>query len=136
MVKNHFDGRTMHIDVSKRFYQIGDSGIAFKIILTNEHKGMAISNKLKRGLRKNLHIDKDYTKLYSICIYYLIENNLDSFDNLVICNDEIYKDTKKYLDLLFQGDGKYSSKFLYIKFNNFMFISKFGLSELIRIWMH
>lgn len=110
--KNHFDGRTMHIDVSIRFYQKGDSGIAFKIIPTNEHKGLVLSNKLKRVLRKKLNFKEDYARLYSICIYYLIRNDLDSFDNLVICNDESYEDTKKYLDLLFHMNKEYSSKFI------------------------
>jgi len=45
--KNHFNGRTMHIDVSRRFYQKGDSGMAFKIIPSKYHKGLALSNKLK-----------------------------------------------------------------------------------------
>lgn len=110
--KSHFDGRTMHIDVSKRFYQKGDSGVAFKIISTNEHKGIILSNKLKKGLKKNLKIEKDYARLYAICIYYLIRDDLDSLDNLVICNDELYEDTKNYLDLLFQGNSKYSYKFI------------------------
>jgi len=51
--KNHFNGRTMHIDVSRRFYQKGDSGMAFKIIPSKYHKGLALSNKLKNELRKD-----------------------------------------------------------------------------------
>lgn len=50
--KNYFDGRTMHIDISRRFYQKGNSGVAFKIIPSNYHKGMALSNKLKNELKK------------------------------------------------------------------------------------
>ncbi|MBI2449497.1 hypothetical protein HYV49_04335 [Candidatus Pacearchaeota archaeon] len=64
--KSYFDGRTMHIDVSRRFYQRGDSGIAFKIIPTNEHKGIVLSNKLKRGLKRGLNIEKDYALLSAI----------------------------------------------------------------------
>jgi len=110
MEKNHFDGRTMHIDVSRRFYQKGDSGMAFKIIPSNSHKGLALSNKLKNELKKDFNID--YVKLHSICIYYLICDELDSFDNLVICNDEDYTYVKKYLDFLFSKNKKYSSKFI------------------------
>lgn len=110
--KNHFDGRTMHIDVSRRFYQKGNSGVAFKIIPLNKHKGMALSNKLKKEIKRDLHIDYLYARLYAICIHYLIENELDSFDNLVICNDENYIYVKRYLDLLFEGNDKYFSKFI------------------------
>ena len=47
---NHFDGRTMHIDTSRRFYQDGDSAIAFKIIPTNNiAKTVPKKNKI-RGL--------------------------------------------------------------------------------------
>jgi len=113
MIKNtHFDGRTMHIDVSRRFYQKGDTGVAFRIIPSQEHKGMALSNKLKNELKRDLHIDKDYARLYAICIHYLIRDELNSFDNLVICNDEEYIHVKDYLDLLFKNDKNYFSKFI------------------------
>ena len=107
---NHFNGRTMHIDVSRRFYQKGNSSVAFKIIPSNNHRGMALSNKLKNELKKDFNIG--YAQLYSICIYYLIYDRLDSFDNLVICNDENYMRVKKYLDILFSKNKKYVSKFI------------------------
>jgi len=110
--KNHFDGRTMHIDVSRRFYQKGNSGVAFKIIPSQEHRGVIISNKLKKELERDIYINEDYARIYAICIYYLIRDKLDSFDNLVICNDEEYTYVKKYLDLLFEKNKKYSSKFI------------------------
>ena len=107
---NHFNGRTMHIDISRRFYQLGDSSMAFKIIPSEEHKGLLLSNKLKKELIRDLKINQDYPKLSAICIYYLIKENLDIFDNLVICNDESYSNVKSYLDLLFNGNEKYFSK--------------------------
>jgi hypothetical protein len=112
MRKNYFDGRTMHIDISKRFYQRGDSGMAFKIVPSQKHKGVVISKRLKKLLKKKFDLNKNYTQLYAICIYYLIYDELDNFDNLVICNDESYSDVKKYLDMLFEGNAKYSSKFI------------------------
>jgi hypothetical protein len=112
MSKNHFNGRTMHIDISRRFYQKGDSGIAFKVIPSKEHKGIAISNKLKNELKRDFCIEKDYAKLSAICIYYLIVDDLDSFDNLVICNDEEYCVVKENLDFLFKSNKGYSSKFI------------------------
>jgi hypothetical protein len=108
--KNLLNGRTMHIDVSRRFYQKGNSGIAFKTIPSQQHKGMALSNRLKNELKRDFHADQDYAKLYAICIYYLVKDELDSFDNLVICNDEEYSDVKKYIDLLFINNEKYLSK--------------------------
>ena len=102
----------MHIDVSRRFYQKGDSAVAFKTIPLDKHKGLVISSKLKRDLEKNLGVQEDYARLYAICIYYLILDELDSFDNLVICNDETYVYVKEYLDLLFEGKEEYKSKFI------------------------
>ena len=110
--KNYFNGQTMHIDISKRFNQKGDSGIAFKIIPSKKHKGIVISNKLKKELIRGFKLDEDYAKLYAICIYYLIHDELDSFDNLVICNDEPYFKVKEYLDILFNNNKIYSSKFI------------------------
>ena len=112
MKKNHFGGRTMHIDVSRRFYQEGDSGIAFKIIPSQKHKGMVLSNKLKKELIRDFELDKNYAQLHAVCIYHLIRDELDSFDNLVICNDESYFDVKRYLDILFLDNEKYLSKFI------------------------
>ena len=110
--QNHFNGRTIHIDVSRRFYQKGDSGIAFRIIPSQIHGGGALSNKLKKELARDLQVDKNYELLHAICIYYLICNELDNFDNLVICNDELYSKVKNYLDFLFNGNSKYSSKLI------------------------
>lgn len=112
MMKNYFDGRTMHIDTSCRFYQKGDSSVAFKIIPSQKHKGLVISKRLKERIQKYFNLDNNYAKLYAICICYLIFDELDSFDNLVICNDESYFDVKKYLDLLFAGNSAYFSKFI------------------------
>lgn len=104
--------RIMHIDMSRRFGQRGNSGIAFKIIETGEHKGMGLSDKLKKELNKNFKIKNDYAKLYAICIYYLIRDNLADFDVLIICNDEVFLYVKKYLDILFKDYEKYSEKII------------------------
>ena len=50
--------RIMHIDTSNRFKQERNTGIAYKIIKTNEHKGLGLSNKRKRELDKNLNHSK------------------------------------------------------------------------------
>jgi hypothetical protein len=110
MVADYTNGRTMHIDTSKRFGQRGDTGIAFKIVSSGEHSGMALSNRLKRELDKNFGMQENYPLLYAVCIYYLIKDKLELFDNLVICNDEDFRSVKKYLDLLFGDNASYGSK--------------------------
>lgn len=110
--KNLLNGRTMHIDMSRRFYQDGNSAIAFKTIPANEHKGIIILNKLKKELRRDLKVEENYPKLYAIYAYFLIKDDLNTFDNLVICDDESYSQVKRYLDLLFHGDQFYSKKFV------------------------
>lgn len=107
----NLDGkRIMHIDTSCKFYQIGTTGIAFKMINTNEHRGLALSNRLKRNLDRCIKTDKDYARLYSICIYELIQDKLENFDVLVICGDENFEDVKKYLGLLFTENNRYNGK--------------------------
>jgi len=102
--------RVMHIDTSGKLYERKDTGIAYKIINRGEHKGLVLSIKSKKGLRKNLKIHKDFPRMYAICIYYLIKDNLDDFDILVICADENFSHVKRYLDLLFKDENKYSKK--------------------------
>ena len=103
-------GETMHIDMSKRFNQKGTSGIAFKIVQNGKHGGMALSNKLKKEIQRDFCGERDYSKIYAICIYYLINDNLDIFDNLVICNDEDPRKVKKHLDVLFKDKQEYLNK--------------------------
>lgn len=100
----------MHIDTSRRFYQKGTTAIAYKIISSQQHKGIVISEKLKRELDRDLGAKDDYAKQYAICIYYLIKDNLNEFDVLVICNDEDFLYVKLYLDLLLIKNTPYGSK--------------------------
>ena len=102
--------RIMHIDVSGRYYEKRDSGIAYKIIKTDEHKGLVLSNKLKRELDRDIKLYQNYEKLHAICIYSLIESSLDDFDTLVICGDEEFDPVKFYLDILFKGNNEYRKK--------------------------
>ena len=104
--------RIMHVDTSIKFYQLGNTGIASKIVGSGQHKGVVISNKLKRELDRDLTAGHDYARLYAICIYYLIKDNLMDFDVLVICNDENFIYVKLYLDLLFDESQLYKSKYI------------------------
>ena len=109
---NNLNGRIMHVDISRRFYQEGNSAIAFRIIPSKKHKGIIILNKLKKELKRNLKVYENYSKLHAIYIYYLIKDDLDSLDRLILCDDEDYLEVKKYLDLLFKENKIYSSKFI------------------------
>ena len=93
--------RVMHIDTSCKLYENKDTGIAYKIAGTNAHKGLVLSKKLKKELKRtHFNINKNYAKLYAICIYYLIMNDLKEFDILIVCADEDFKNVKDYLNLL------------------------------------
>lgn len=104
------DKRIMHIDTSSKLYEKSDTGIAFKITKTNENKGLCLSNRLKRDLDRDINADQDYPRIYSICIYFIIKEDLDKFDILVICGDEDFTYVKQYLDLLMQDNKEYLQK--------------------------
>ncbi|MDO8741306.1 MAG: hypothetical protein Q7J54_07090 [Candidatus Woesearchaeota archaeon] len=104
------DKRIMHIDTSSKLYERKKTGIAYKIIGSNLHKGAGLSLKLKKELERDLGVGKDYGKLYALYIYCLIKDDLDLFDVLVICGDEDFTRVKKYLNLLFQKNDVYSRK--------------------------
>lgn len=102
--------RVMHIDTSVKLHERRDTGISYKIVKTNEHKGFGLSIKLKKELERDLDAKYDYARIYAICIYYLIRDDFDLFDVLVICGDENYSQVKGYLDLLFSEDKRYYEK--------------------------
>ncbi len=103
-------GRTMHIDTSVKLHKRANTGIAYKIIESNIHKGLCLKTSLKRDLRKNLQVQNDYSRLYAICIYLIIKDSLKLFDTLIICEDERVWEVKLYLDLLFEEDSEYHTK--------------------------
>ena len=102
--------RIMHIDTSCKLYENKNTAIAFKIIKSNLHKGLVLRKKLKQELKRDLKINQDYARVYAICIYYLINEELDNFDILVICGDEDFTLVKKYLQLLFSKNKDYFNK--------------------------
>jgi len=108
--KEKDEKRYMHIDTSCKLHENKNTGIAYKTTDKEIHKGLVLSKKLKKELKRDLNADKDYGRIYAICIHYLIKDDLAIFDKLVICGDEDYKRTKKYLDGLFEGDKEYSKK--------------------------
>ncbi len=102
--------RVMHIDTSSKLCQRDDTGIAYKIVGTNQHRGLGLKLRLKRELEKSLNANLDWARIYAICIYKLIKEDLDLFDILVICADEDIDYVKHYLNVLFKDDERYSKK--------------------------
>ncbi len=102
--------RVMHIDTSCKLYENKTTGISYKIVESGEHGGLALSMRLKKELRRDIHIEEDYARIYAICIYYLIKDKLPLFDLLVICGDENFIYVKQYLELLFSENKEYSIK--------------------------
>ena len=102
--------RVMHIDTSCKLYENRDTGIAYRIIGTNNHRGLGLSIDLKRQLDRDFKANKDYARLYAICIYYLIHEDLNLFDVLVICGDENFNSVKRDLGLLFLESSDYFKK--------------------------
>ena len=102
--------RVMHIDTSHKLHERNDTGIAYRMIKTREHKGTAISLKLKKELERKLDAGYDRARIYAIVIYFLIKDSLDIFDELIICGDEDYTSTKEYLHLLFSGNKVFLDK--------------------------
>ncbi|MBU4501624.1 MAG: hypothetical protein KKA79_03470 [Nanoarchaeota archaeon] len=103
-------GNVMHIDTSAKLYERKHTGIAFKLVSDGSHKGLALRIQLKKELEKNLEANHDYARIYAICIYYLIKDDLNNFDTLVICGDECFLYVKRYLDVLFSDCPEYFKK--------------------------
>ncbi|MBA7524779.1 hypothetical protein ES705_16921 [subsurface metagenome] len=92
-----------HIDMSGRLYEKGTVGIACVGSNTKNHNGCALKGKMRRYIEKNLYIGsvyKENAKIYAIAIYFLIRNNLENIDNLIICNDENFLYVREYLYFL------------------------------------
>lgn len=94
-----------HVDLSVLFFNKGTTGIACVGAITKNHVGCALKGRLKRYIDKTLcknSVKKEHAKLYAICIYYLIRNNLEDIKRLIICNDEDFTYVKKYLSALLE----------------------------------
>ena len=61
-------------------------------------------------MERDLGIWHDYARVYAICIYYLIKDDLNVFDTLIICGDEDFNSVKYYLLLLFSDNDFYQKK--------------------------
>ncbi len=92
-----------HVDMSGRFYRNENIGIAIFCAKTKMHRGCAIKKSLILRLKKDFFKGNSYNdsaKLYSICIFILVEDIQDKINSLIICNDEDFTIVKKMLNCL------------------------------------
>ncbi len=89
---------SVHIDLSKKFWEKGNTGIAAINSDKGFHRGIAISMKIKKVLRKN-SAKTNYTpaRLYAVCIWKLVKEDLNTIGSLIICNDAPFEEVKFYL---------------------------------------
>jgi|GEM_PF-1315088 len=92
-----------HVDMSGRFYRNEDVGIALFCAKTKTHRGGVIKKGMIKQIKKDLFKGNPYSeaaKLYSICIFILIEDIQDKIESLIVCNDEDFTIVKKSLNCL------------------------------------
>lgn len=104
--KSYRDGKYLHIDISGSFYKNGITGVACVSSDDKFHIGTAISTKLKKDLKKQLKVDKNYPQLYAIIIHHLLSKvSLEEYLGVIICNDANYLEVKYHLDRLFSNNS-------------------------------
>ena len=99
-IKEHQLSGSVHIDLSKKFHEKGKTGIAAINSDKNFNRGLALSSKLKKSLLR--HESYCPSRLYAICIWQIIKQDINSIDTLIICNDANFSKVKKYLKHLFE----------------------------------
>ncbi len=88
----------LHIDMSEKYYNKKDIGIACLDVKSGKHAGLAINKLQLIQIKKHLFKCKNYSKLHAICISILInEFDINSINSIYICNDEDFENVKKYL---------------------------------------
>lgn len=92
----------IHFDLSKKYFEKSNTGIAFVTADDQFHMGCAISKALKQQIRSVPGIIEDYAKLHAILIWHLIKDQ-DWINNIILCHDEDIKRVSKYLDVLANG---------------------------------
>ena len=101
MTKEELQG-IVHIDLSKKFWEKGKTGIGAINSDKKFSRGLAISHKNKKKLMSLLTYSD--SRLYSICIWKIIQQDVKSIDLLVICNDANIKEVEDYLNYLSKKD--------------------------------
>lgn len=91
----------VHVDLSKKFWERGHTGVAAINTDKKFHRGLALSPYLKKSLVKTTEFTD--AKLYAICIWSVIKDDLNSIDLLVICDDAPFRNVKAYIEH-FVGD--------------------------------
>ncbi len=93
--------------MSEKFYREKTVGIAW---INNEktlHKGLSMTGKLITKLISKNNANKNFARLYAICIFLIIKDNISMIRKMIICNDEEFSKVKKDLEDLIKMSGIY-----------------------------
>lgn len=99
----------IHVDMSGKFYKKENVGIAWTDHKKQKHKGLFLSGKQVTRIIEHKNADDDFPRLYAICIYLLVKDNVDEIKELILCTDETFLTVKEYLTLLLAKEGKNKS---------------------------
>src|SRR3989344_1417531 len=91
----------VHCDLSAKYFKKQKTGIAVINSDKSFHRGICLTSAFKKSLKSH----KCYTdeRLHSICIWKIIEQDIDSIECIILCMDTEYEKTKRYLEYLFQN---------------------------------
>ncbi len=101
-----------HIDMSGKLHRGETVGIACYNDNTKEHSGCALQRSLIKALKKHLFResqDRDHAKLYAICVFILIKEEVSNTSRLIICNDENFHYVRIYLSILLKNNPEISN---------------------------
>lgn len=96
----------IHVDMSGKFYNRENVGIAWTDEKKQKHKGLFLSGKQVTRIVENKNADDDFPRLYAICIYLIVKEDIDGIRELILCTDETFLEVKEYLSSLFKKEGK------------------------------
>ena len=83
----------IRVDMSQKFYKRTNVGVAWCDNNKRTHKGLALSGNLIKKLISEHHVDYDFSRLYAICIYFLIKENINNIKKIIICKFNFHLQT-------------------------------------------
>ena len=91
----------IHVDMSQKFSNMKNIGVAWISTDRQHHKGLALSGKLIKKLVNEVGANHDFARLYAICIFLILRDDISKVSEIIICNDEDFTTVKKHLERLF-----------------------------------
>lgn len=96
----------IHVDMSGKFYKKENVGIAWTDDKKQKHKGLFLSGRQVARIIETKNADYDFSRLYAICIYLIVKEDIVNIKELILCTDETFIEVKEYLILLLAKEGK------------------------------